>query len=75
MKSDTENTTLPCDEQGSILKRTLALLQKDPRSHQLLSIETQVPLAWLTKLRNNEIPAPSINRVQYLYEKLSGKKL
>jgi hypothetical protein len=64
-----------CDEMGSLLRETLKLINE--RSDGLLHIanETGVPFYWLRKFTYNEIPSPSVNRVQYLYEKLSGRTL
>lgn len=36
---------------------------------------TSLPLAWLRKFKAEEIANPSVNRVQHVYEKLSGKSL
>lgn len=65
----------PFDQPGSLIKATLNLVQKDGRNPVQLYRDTGLPFHWLTKFIHGDIDAPSVNRVQYLYEKLSGKKI
>lgn len=64
-----------CDSPGTLLTETKRLIKKDRRSLMRLAFETDIPFYWLQKFMRGGILAPSVNRIQYLYEKLSGKKL
>ncbi len=75
MKKLPLSTSLPCDRAGSMLRKTLALLDKESRTNEALSLYLHVPLPWISKLRARVIKTPSVNRVQFIYEKLSGEKL
>ena len=61
------------DQPGSLMKQTSALL----RDQDLLKIyaETKISFYWLRKFVAGDFRNPSVNRVQYLYEHLSGTKL
>ena len=61
------------DQPQSLMKRTQAMLKKK----DLLGIyhDTGLPFYWLRKFAGGEIKNPSVNRVQFLHEHLSGKKL
>jgi hypothetical protein len=63
------------DDQGTLMKRTLQLLKKDKRTLLDIFAETGIPFYWLRKFAAGEFKAPSVNRVQALYEKLSERKL
>lgn len=65
----------PCDRQGSLLNKTRQLLNNDPRSLFEIAVETGVPFDWLRKFAGNRVSGANVNRVQFLYEKLTGKKL
>lgn len=60
---------------GTLLDKTLDLLQEDPRSLQEVSQETGISLYWLQKMKVRSVPDPSVNRIQDLYEYLSNNKL
>lgn len=64
-----------CDQPGSLIEATRHLLKRDERTHEQLSKELNVPFHWLRSFMAGEIEAPSVNRVQYIYEKLSGSRL
>ena len=59
------------DAQGSLLEETLKLLQNT--NLKKIHEETGLPYDWLRKLTSTE--NPSVNRVQRLYEHLTGKTL
>ena len=63
------------DDRNTLHDTTIELLHKDKRTLRMLSQATGVPFYWLKKLSANEILAPNVNRMQYLYEFLSKKKL
>lgn len=65
----------PTIEQGSLATRALALLKKDKRPLLDIHKATGLPFHWLRKFKAGEIQDPSVNKVQKLYEKLSGSKL
>ncbi|UZT28638.1 hypothetical protein pD_gene0031 [Vibrio phage 033B] len=66
---------LPSEQEHSLLAKTRELLLADPRSNYQLSLALQLPYHWLRDLENGRCKNPAVNRVQYLYEQLSGKKL
>lgn len=59
----------------SLLKRTLELLKEDSRSLIEIYTATGIPYYWLKKFSAGEFANPSVNRVQFLYEFLSGQQL
>lgn len=67
-------TTL-CDRPGSLFNETQKLLKKQTGGVLAVSQKTGVPFYWLRKFAADKIKNPSVNRVQFLYEKLSGAKI
>jgi len=65
----------PCDNPGSLVKETLRLINNEPRGLLAVSQKTGVPFYWLRKFSAGKIPNPGVNRVQFLFEKLSGEKI
>lgn len=69
----------PCDARCSLHQKTLDVLRKEMEKTQdalwLIAARTGVPFHWLVKFNSEEIKAPSVSRVQYLYEQLSGRSL
>lgn len=61
------------DEQSSLLVKTLELL----KGHNLLHIyrDTGIPYYWLKAVASGKTKSPSVNRIQFLYEHLTGTKL
>ena len=68
-------TTIQCDQPGTLMKTTYDLLRQDERTLLEIYEATGIPFYWLRKFYQNEFRNPSVNRVQYLYEHLTGKKL
>lgn len=64
-----------CDAPGSLVTRTLILLQNDERSLPAISRQSGIPFYWLRSFKENRVPSPNVNRVQRLYEFLSGYSL
>lgn len=60
---------------GSLLQRTLELLKTTDETIPQIYVDTELPFYWLQSLREGRIKNPSVNRIQRLYEHLSGKKL
>lgn len=63
------------DQSGTLMQRTHELLKKDNRSIAIISTDTGITFYWLQRFSNCSMKNPSVNRVQYLYEHLAGKKL
>ncbi len=63
----------PFDQPSSFMLKTVDLLKQ----RDLLEVyaETKINWYWLKKFIKLEIPNPSVNRVQYLYEYLSNTNL
>lgn len=61
--------------QGSLHAVTMHLLKQSEKSLIEIYAETGISFYWLRKFANGEIKDPSVNRVQELYEHLSGKEL
>lgn len=62
---------------GSLHLRTLRLVQGLPRTKTLAQVaaDTGLPPAWLSAFCREEMDAPNVNRVQVLFEYLSGRRL
>jgi hypothetical protein len=63
------------DKQGKLHSKTHALLQADERGLAQISIDTGISFYWLQRFNQNAFKNPSVNRVEYLYEQLTGKAL
>lgn len=63
------------DEPGKLMKKTRILLLKDERTLLEMYRDTAIPYFWLKKFAAEGFKNPSVNRVQFLYEYLSGQKL
>jgi hypothetical protein len=61
--------------QRSLYQETLKLLKDNNESLLDIHKEANLPYFWLKKFKAGEIKDPSVNRVQSLYEYLTGKKL
>lgn len=68
-------TTFIPKKRGTLFQETLDLLREDPRTMSEIAEQTGFNYDWLLKFYYSRIPDPSVNRVQELYEKLSGKKI
>jgi hypothetical protein len=58
-----------------LLAATRHLVEQDPRPLKQLAKALRVSLPWLKKFKAGKIKSPNVNRVQSVYEKLSGKAL
>lgn len=63
------------DKECALLARTRALLAECALSHLEIYRRTGLKPTWLKMVANGDTAAPSVNRVVYLYEFLSGKTL
>lgn len=59
----------------SLQEKTLDLLKQDDRTMRQISEETDLPYDWLVGFKHERFKESSANRVQRLYEYLSGTKL
>lgn len=69
------STKTDCDAPGSLYQATLKLVNNDPKGLLSVQARTGVPLYWLRKFAAEKIPKPNVNRMQLIFEKLSGKKI
>lgn len=63
------------DKAGSLMSRTRELLRASEKGLMGVHDASGLPFYWLRKFAANEFRNPSVNRVQYLYEHLTGKSL
>ena len=63
------------DEPGTLMTRTRELLKTSKQGFLEIYSETGLPFYWLRKCAYGEFRNPSVNRVQFLYEHLTGKPL
>lgn len=61
--------------ESTLHTKTLALAQKFDGTQFELAEQSSVPYFWLRGFLNGTIKRPGVDRVQKLYEFLSGKKL
>lgn len=66
-----------CDEVGSMHQRALDLLakelEKEDQALHIVAAEIKVPYHWLVALYYRRIKQPSVNRIQWIVEQLSGR--
>lgn len=60
---------------NTLFSRTLELLRETDTPLLVIYKETDLPYYWLQKLKDGKISDPSVNRMQHLYEYLSGRSL
>lgn len=63
------------DQPSTLMAETIKLTIADKRTLPQLYADTGIPFYWLRKFIQGEIQNPSVNRVQFLYEYLSGNKI
>ena len=57
------------------MQATLALMREKKFTLEEIHAATGLPFYWLRKFAGREISNPGVNRVQRLYEFLSGREL
>lgn len=62
-------------QSGSLMTETLRLLKERSQTLPNITAATKIPFYWLRKFIGGEIKDPGVNRIQALYEYLSGRKL
>lgn len=60
---------------GTLLEKTLALLEKCDKPAHVIFAETGLPFYWIKDMQVGKSGDPSVNRIQYLYEYLSSQEL
>jgi hypothetical protein len=75
MRQKKEDITEQYDLPMSLMEKTMKLVNEDPRGWPELWRDTGVPFYWIKNFAKGKYANPSVNRVQFLYEALSGKKL
>ena len=65
------------DEPGTLMNETIRLLDNLPDGQSLPDFASDMGISyyWLRKFKSGEIPNPSVNKVQKLYERLTGRPL
>lgn len=67
---------LICDSSSTLLDYVVAELNKrQDKEFMVIWRDTGIPYYWLRKIARGEIKNPGIQRIQFLYEFFSGKKL
>lgn len=61
------------DQPCPLMKETMRLVRV--KGVDATAFETRVPFGWLQKFIGGQFRNPGVNRISYLYEKLSGNKL
>ena len=67
--------SLPCDEPSKFLLHVIDLIKNDPRTLSQIATETGISLNWLSNMVNLHHKNPSVNRIHFIYEMLTGSKL
>jgi hypothetical protein len=65
----------PADAEGTLLARVRDLLAATQKTNLDIYRDTGLQPSWLDTVRRGTTRNPSVNRIQHLYEYLSGKKL
>ena len=60
---------------STLYEQTLELLVASELTLQDIAEQADLPYDWLVSIRYDRVKNPSVNRVQKLYEFLSGKPL
>lgn len=60
---------------GSLMVATFELLKESDKKPHDIYAETGLPFHWVKKFAAGEFENPSVNRVQFLYEYLTGTNL
>lgn len=61
------------DQPGTLMTRTLELFKE--RNTLDVYEATRLPWYWLNQFKSGKVKNPSVNRVQFLFEYLSGEKI
>ena len=63
------------DSEGALMTRTKELVNESGLTLPEIYTVTGISFYWLKKFMSGEISNPSVNRVQFLYEFLTNKKI
>ena len=75
MRTKKEEITEPYDKPNTLMLKLIEAIEEDKRTYLELYRDTGVPFYWIRNLANGKFINPSVNRCQYLYERMTGKKL
>lgn len=70
-----KNETEKFDQPGTLLKAALREIKDSKLTVFALHKKTGLPPDWLSQVKRGTIENPSVNRIQFLYERMTGKKL
>lgn len=59
----------------TLMEKTLQLLKETNTPIETITQDTKLTFYWLTRFRRNEFKDPGVNKVELLYEYLTGKNL
>lgn len=59
----------------TLLQKTVTLLNKSTQPLNDIAEKSGLPYDWLVGIKYERIKEPSVNRIQKLYEYLTGKRL
>ena len=65
---------LQCDMPGTLFNVVRELVKAEPSLRELAE-DVDIPYFWLIKFAKGEMNNPSVNRIQSLYEHLTGHNL
>lgn len=63
------------DQPGKFHETVRQLVNNDGRQLVILAGDMKVPAIWLQKFADGRIANPSVNRLEYVYEQLTGNPL
>lgn len=66
---------LECDQPGALMATVQKMLKDDARPLLQVFEDTKIPYYWLRTFSSGGYKNPSVNRIEKLYEYLSGKNL
>jgi len=75
MAKRTNTTRHFYDKPGPFLGMVRQMLIDDDRHYVILAGDLKVPAIWLKKIMEGEITNPGLNRMEYVFEQLTGKTL
>lgn len=70
-----KRTLKKCDSIKALDIKTRVLIRNHPLNLPQLARALEVPYVWLKKYASGAISGANVNRVQHVYEKLTGTKL
>lgn len=75
MPKNSPPSCLNCDRPGTLVTEVRKMLKADVRPQLQMATELRVPYHWLKSFMAGAIVDPSVNRIQHIYEQLTGRRL